>query len=77
MEDWGGPSTFPHYAIGWAWAGDHAVPVDQADRVPLRRNHERIRQGIPPRQGPGLARGMRDAATHHAPGIQIAHSLIL
>jgi arylsulfatase len=20
IEDWGGPSTFPHYAIGWAWA---------------------------------------------------------
>jgi arylsulfatase A-like enzyme len=22
LEDWGGPTTFPHYAIGWAWAGD-------------------------------------------------------
>lgn len=21
IEDWGGPNTFPHYAIGWAWAG--------------------------------------------------------
>ncbi len=21
IEDWGGPSTFPHFAIGWAWAG--------------------------------------------------------
>jgi arylsulfatase len=20
IEDWGSPSTFPHYAIGWAWA---------------------------------------------------------
>ncbi len=20
IEDWGGPTTFPHYAIGWAWA---------------------------------------------------------
>ena len=20
LEDWGGPTTFPHYAIGWAWA---------------------------------------------------------
>ncbi len=20
IDDWGGPSTFPHYAIGWAWA---------------------------------------------------------
>lgn len=22
LEEWGGPNTFPHYAIGWAWAGD-------------------------------------------------------
>ena len=22
FDDWGSPSTFPHYAIGWAWAGD-------------------------------------------------------
>jgi arylsulfatase len=22
IDEWGGPSTFPHYAIGWAWAGD-------------------------------------------------------
>jgi arylsulfatase A-like enzyme len=20
LDDWGGPETFPHYAIGWAWA---------------------------------------------------------
>jgi arylsulfatase A-like enzyme len=22
IEDWGGPTTFPHFAIGWAWASD-------------------------------------------------------
>jgi arylsulfatase len=22
IDDWGSPNTFPHYAIGWAWAGD-------------------------------------------------------
>jgi arylsulfatase len=22
IEDWGGPATFPHFAIGWAWAGN-------------------------------------------------------
>jgi arylsulfatase len=22
VEDWGGPSTYPHFAIGWAWAGN-------------------------------------------------------
>jgi arylsulfatase len=22
IDEWGSPKTFPHYAIGWAWAGD-------------------------------------------------------
>jgi arylsulfatase len=22
LNDWGAPSTYPHYAIGWAWAGN-------------------------------------------------------
>lgn len=22
LDDWGGPSTYPHYAWGWAWAGN-------------------------------------------------------
>jgi arylsulfatase len=22
LETWGGPTTFPHFAIGWAWAGN-------------------------------------------------------
>ena len=22
LEDWGGPTTFPHFAVGWAWAGN-------------------------------------------------------
>jgi arylsulfatase len=22
VDDWGSPKTFPHYAVGWAWAGD-------------------------------------------------------
>ncbi len=22
VEEWGGPTTFPHFAIGWAWAGN-------------------------------------------------------
>jgi arylsulfatase len=22
IEEWGGPNTFPHFAIGWAWAGN-------------------------------------------------------
>jgi arylsulfatase len=22
IDDWGGPTTFPHFSIGWAWAGN-------------------------------------------------------
>lgn len=22
LDEWGGPTTFPHFAIGWAWAGN-------------------------------------------------------
>ncbi|MGH9651221.1 MAG: sulfatase-like hydrolase/transferase, partial [Terriglobales bacterium] len=22
IDEWGGPNTFPHFAIGWAWAGN-------------------------------------------------------
>ena len=25
-EDWGGPNTFPHFAMGWAWAGNTPYP---------------------------------------------------
>ncbi len=25
-DDWGGPDTFPHFAMGWAWAGNAPYP---------------------------------------------------
>src|SRR5262249_51871842 len=31
IDEWGGPSTFPHYAIGWAVAGD--TPYAYAKQV--------------------------------------------
>jgi arylsulfatase len=31
IEDWGGPTTFPHFAIGWAWAGN--TPFQWAKQV--------------------------------------------
>jgi hypothetical protein len=39
LDAWGDPSTFPHYAIGWAWGG-YSFTVDQADRLPLWRNRQ-------------------------------------
>ena len=26
MEEWGGPDTYPHFAMGWAWAGNTPFP---------------------------------------------------
>ena len=31
IDDWGLPGTFPHYAVGWAWAGD--VPFQWVKQV--------------------------------------------
>jgi arylsulfatase len=31
IDEWGGPSTFPHYAIGWAWATN--TPFQWAKQV--------------------------------------------
>ena len=64
------PTTQP-----FVFSADEGADVGMDGETAVSNDY--IRQGIPPRQGPGLARGMRDAATHHAPGIQIAHSLIL
>jgi len=31
IDNWGGPTTFPHFAIGWAWAGN--TPFQWAKQV--------------------------------------------
>jgi arylsulfatase A-like enzyme len=41
IDDWGGPTTFPHYAIGWAWARQYPLPVDETGGQPLRRHAQR------------------------------------
>ena len=37
-EFWGSDLTFPHYAVGWAWAFDTPFQVDQASGFALRRH---------------------------------------
>ena len=48
-DELGGPTTYPHYAAGWAVAGDTPVHVDEAGRLELRR--------VPQRHGGPLAEG--------------------
>ena len=40
LDDFGGPDSYNHYAVGWAHAMD-TVPVDQAGRLPLGRHPQR------------------------------------
>ena len=41
INEWGDPTTFPHYAIGWAWAGEYAVSMDKAGGQSFWRNSQR------------------------------------
>jgi arylsulfatase len=41
IDDWGSPKTFPHYAIGWAHAGNTPFQWTKTDRItfwPAQRN---------------------------------------
>ena len=48
-DELGGPTTYPHYAAGWAVAGDYALHLDEAGGLELRRH--------PQRDGDPLAQG--------------------
>ena len=41
IDEFGSPSSYNHYAVGWAWAMDTPVPVDQAGRLALGRDAQR------------------------------------
>ena len=41
IDELGTPTSYNHYAIGWAHAHVHAVPVDQAGRLALGRHPQR------------------------------------
>jgi len=35
IGDFGGPDAYNHYAVGWGARDGHALPMDQASRIPL------------------------------------------
>ena len=41
LDELGSPSSYNHYAVGWAWAMDTPVPVDEAGRLALGRHPQR------------------------------------
>ena len=41
LDEFGGEASYGHYAVGWAWAMNSPVPVDQAGRVALGRHAQR------------------------------------
>ena len=41
LDELGSPSSYNHYAVGWAWAMDTPVPVDEAGRLALGRHPKR------------------------------------
>ena len=41
MDEFGSPSSYNHYSVGWAWAMNTPVPVDQAGRLALGRHPQR------------------------------------
>ena len=53
-DDWGGPTTYPHMAAGWAVGFRLAVHLDQAGRLQLRRHPQRDGHSLAgPHQGEG------------------------
>jgi hypothetical protein len=50
IDDWGGPTTFPHFAIGWAWAATRRS--SGPSRSPALRRHAQ-------RHGHALAEGIK------------------
>ena len=61
IEALGGDHTAPHYAAAWGWAGQHPVPVGQADVEPSRRGPEPDGGGL---AGPDQARPRRAHPVH-------------
>ncbi len=43
LDEFGGEGSYGHFAVGWAWAMDCPVSVDQAGRVALGRHAQRHR----------------------------------
>ena len=63
IDKFGGPEAYNHYAVGWAHAHVHALPVDQAGRLALGRHAQRRRSCTGPTASRRAARCATSSAT--------------
>jgi arylsulfatase len=70
LDEFGGEASYGHYAVGWAWAMNCPVSVDQAGRVALgrdaQRHHRPLAQG---HQGKGRHRNQFSHVIDLAPTV--------
>ena len=63
LDEFGGPDSYNHYAVGWAHAMDTPVPVDEAGRLALRRHAQRHDRALAGRLRRPRARSGRSSRT--------------
>ena len=63
LDELGTPTSYNHYAVGWAWAMDTPVPVDQAGRVALGRHAQRHHRALARRRDRGRVASDPSSAT--------------
>ena len=71
IDDFGSPKAYNHYAVGWAHAHGHALPVDEAGGLALGRHTERhdrpLAEGDPVERRGAIAVPPRDRRRRHGP----------
>ena len=63
MDEFGSPGSYNHYSVGWAWAMNTPVPVDQAGRLALGRHPQRDDRALAERD-PDKGGGLRYQFSH-------------
>ena len=63
MDEFGTPESYNHYAVGWAWAMNTPVPVDEAGRLALGRHPQRHDRALA-EAGSTEKGGLRSQFTH-------------
>ena len=63
MDELGSPESYNHYSVGWAWAMNTPVAVDQAGRLALGRHPQRHHRALA-RRASQESGGLRSQFTH-------------
>ncbi len=63
IDDFGTPAAYNHYAVGLGPRDGHALPVDQAGRLPLGRHPQRHHRPLARRHPGARARSATSSTT--------------